>query len=342
MSNRQRQTARYGMVFGGLLVLFCIAVIWNINTGSVRISLPEIHRILFLREDTGSGAYNIIWKIRLPRMLTAAVLGGALSLSGYLLQTFFRNPIAGPFILGISSGAKMFLAVVTIACSGTAFSASLSVTMVTAFVGSMLSMLFVLAFAGKVQNMSLLLLVGVMISYICSAVTDFLINFAKESDIANLTYWSLGSFSGTTWGDLRLACVIVLPAALCCFLLAKPISAYALGEGYAKSMGLNVRVFRWALILLSSLLSACVTALAGPISFVGIAVPHIARLSLGTQRPQLMLPAVFLGGGVFCMFCDLAARTLLSPIDLSLSTITSVIGAPLVIYLMLRRNSSHE
>ena len=333
---------RYQLVFLVLIALFITAVIENINTGSVHITLPEIADILLGRPVADESAYNIIWKIRLPRLLTAAVLGGALSLSGFLLQTFFGNPIAGPFVLGISSGAKMFLAVVTIVFTDMFTQVPLSVTVLSSFIGSMISMVFVLAVSGRIRNMSMLLVVGIMISYICSAVTDFLINFAKEEEIVNLTHWSLGSFSAASWDNLRAAFWIVIPAVIATFLLSKPISAYQLGEGYAQSMGVNVKRFRVLLILLSSVLSACVTAFAGPISFVGIAVPHITRMMLKTAKPILMIPATFICGAVFCMFCDLAARMLFSPTELSIGTVTSAIGAPIVIWLMLKRRGRHQ
>ena len=337
-------TARYCAVFISLAVLFVFSVIWNINSGSVDISVQKILQIIFRRGVIERGelsvdpsAFNIIWKIRLPRLLLASVLGGALSLSGFLLQTFFRNPIAGPFVLGISSGAKMFLALVTIAFSAWMPAVPVAVTVAAAFLGSMLSMMFALLFSGRIKNMSMLLVIGIMISYICSAVTDFLINFAKEADIVNLTHWSMGSFSAASWRDVRLSALIVLPTLLCVFLLSKPISAYALGEGYAQSLGVNVKRFRVLLILLSSILSACVTAFAGPISFVGIAVPHICRILLKSSKPILMIPASFLCGSVFCMACDLVARTVFSPTELSVGTVTSAVGAPIVIWLMVSR-----
>jgi len=332
---------RYTAVFVSLSVMFVLAVVWNINTGSVKSSVTEIFRVIFLRDAENQSLYNIVWKIRLPRLLNAAILGGALSLSGYLLQTFFRNPIAGPFVLGISSGAKMFLAVVTIAISGLMPAMPVSVTVLASFLGSMISMLVVLAFSGRIKNMSTLLVIGMMVSYICSAVTDLLINFAKEADIVNLTYWSLGSFSAPSWTNLKTAAFIIFPALILTFLLSKPISAYNLGEGYAQSMGVNVKLFRVLLILISSVLSACVTAFAGPISFVGIAVPHITRIMLKTSKPHLMIPASFLCGSVFCMICDLIARTLFAPVDLSVGTITSIIGAPIVIWLIASRRKEY-
>ena len=235
----------------------------------------------------------------------------------------------------------MFLAVVTIVLTGYFQLVPVSLTVVSAFIGSMLSMLLVLAFSGKIRNMSMLLVIGIMISYICSAVTDFLINFAKESEIVNLTYWSMGSFSGAGWDNLKIATAIVLPTRFATLLLSKPIAAYRLGEGYAQSLGVNIKLFRLMLILLSSILSACVTAFAGPISFIGIAVPHISRIMLKTEKPQIMIPATFLCGAVFCMLCDLIARTIFAPTELSVGTVTSAIGAPIVIWLMVSRRKGN-
>ena len=342
MREHTKKTIRSALVFAALVILFGLALFWNVNTGSVSISLRQILQILLHSDMSDPTAYGIIWKIRLPRLLLAAVLGGALSLAGFLLQTFFRNPIAGPFVLGISSGAKMFLAVVTIAFSGLFSVIPVGVTVLAAFLGSMLSMLIVLLFAGKIKNMSVLLVIGIMISYICSAVTDFLINFANESDIVNLTHWSHGSFSAASWADVGVSGAIVLPAALVIFLLSKPISVYTLGEGYAQSVGLNVRRFRVILILLSSVLSAAVVAFAGPIPLVAIAVPHIVRMLLKTSKPILLIPACFLCGAVFCMLCDLVARTVFAPVELSIGTVTSAVGAPIVIWLMVSRRAKRE
>lgn len=336
----KKRIIRYGAAFISLAVLFVIILVASINTGSVHISVMEIINILLKRTGEEAAAYSIIWKIRLPRLLMAAVLGGALALSGYLMQTFFRNPIAGPYVLGISSGAKMVLAVVTIIWSGHIASMPVSLNVLTSFAGSMLCMLFVLFFAGKVKSMATLLVVGVMIGNICSAVTDFMINFANEAQIVNLTHWSLGTFSGASWTNLKAATVLILITFILTFLTAKPMSAYQLGEDYAKSMGINIKIFRIILITLASMLSACVTAFAGPIAFVGIAVSHITKLLFGTAKPIVMIPAVTMCGSIFCMACDLIARTALAPSELSIGTVTSVIGAPIVIWLMVGRK--HE
>lgn len=328
---------RYQAVFILLVFLFAAAVVMNINTGSVSISPLEIFKTIILRENTGSTEYNIIWKIRLPRLLAAAVLGGALSVSGFLLQTFFRNPIAGPFVLGISSGAKMFVGFVIIILLKYISQVPLSVILLASFAGSLISMGFILLISHKVKSMSMLLVAGIMISYICSAITDFFITFAKESDIVNLTHWSMGSFSGMNWDNLKVASALVFTTLFVTFLYSKPIGAYQLGEGYAQSIGINIKLFRVILIMLSSILSACVTAFAGPISFIGIAVPHITKLLLKTAKPVVVIPASFLCGAVFCMLCDLIARTAFTPVEMSIGTVTAIFGAPVVIWLMISK-----
>ena len=198
---------------------------------------------------------------------------------------------------------------------------------------------FILLISRRVKNMSILVVCGVMIGYICSAITDFVITFAEDSNIVNLHQWSLGSFSGIFWDNVAVMAVIVGIALVLTFLLSKPIGAYQLGEVYARNMGVNIKAFRVTLILLSSILSACVTAFAGPISFVGIAVPHLMKNLFRTAKPILMIPACFLGGAVFCLFCDLIARTAFSPIELSISSVTAVFGAPVVICMMISRRS---
>lgn len=336
MNIRRKRQLRYALVFGSLLLAFAVIVVLNINTGNVQISISDILRILFLREG-GEVEYNIIWKIRLPRLLMAAVLGGALSLSGFLLQTFFANPIAGPFILGISSGAKMVVALTMIYFLNRFREVGSSALIIAAFIGSLISIGFILMISKKVHHMATLLVAGTMIGYICSAITDFVITFADDSDIINLHGWSQGSFSGMSWGNVRVAFLIVGITFVCTFLMAKPIGAFQMGEGYAQSMGINMRVFRVILILLSSVFSACVTAFAGPISFVGIAVPFLMKKLLGSANPLVVIPGTFLGGGVFCMMCDLIARMAFAPTELNISTVTSMFGAPIVIFMMLNR-----
>ncbi len=324
--------------FSILILALLLLIVWNINAGSVHVTPGEIVSILL-----GGGGENavIVRNIRLPRILAAALLGGALALSGFLLQTFFANPIAGPFILGISSGAKLVLSLTLIAFLSRGVALGSLALIAASFCGAMLSMGFVLAVSAKVRRMSLLIICGVMIGYICSAVTDFVITFADDANIINLHHWSLGSFSGISWGNVAVLGAVILPVLLATFLLSKPIGAYQLGEVYAQNMGVNIKAFRAALILLSSVLSASVTAFAGPISFVGVAVPHLIRSLFKTAKPLIMIPACFLGGAVFCLLCDLIARTAFAPTELSISSVTAVFGAPVVILVMLRRQKEN-
>lgn len=335
MENFKRRS-RYTVVFLVMAAALLFVTVLNINTGTTDISVREIIDILF-RKGGEATEYSIIWKIRMPRLILAAILGGALSLAGFLLQTFFENPIAGPFMLGISSGAKMVVALTMIFFLEHYKVVSSYTMVVAAFIGSLMATGFILIVSRRVKHMATLLVVGIMIGYICSAVTDFVITFADDSDIVNLHGWSQGSFSGASWSNVQVAAMIVGVAVVCTFLMSKPIGAYQLGESYAQSMGVNIKVFRILLILFSSILSACVTAFAGPISFVGIAVPHLVKRSLGTSKPLVVIPGTFLGGAVFCMVCDLIARTAFAPLELKISTVTSIFGAPIVIYMMLKK-----
>ena len=321
-----------------LLVLLVTFLIWNLLAGSVRLPTSEIWAIFHGGGDLTQR--RILLNIRLPRLLAAMILGGALSVSGYLLQTFFHNPIAGPFVLGVSSGAKFVVCLAMIFLLGRGLAASSAVLIAAAFAGAMLSMGFVLLISQRVRRMSLLVICGVMIGYICSALTDFLVTFADDSNIVNLHNWSLGSFSGMSWDNVRTMAVVCGAALVLTFLLSKPIRAYQLGEVYAQNLGVPLKSFRAALILLSSVLSACVTAFAGPISFVGIAVPHLTKSLFRSAEPLVMIPASFLGGGVFCLLCDLIARTAFAPTEVSISSVTAVFGAPIVIYMMLHKKEA--
>jgi iron complex transport system permease protein len=316
--------------------LFVLLVLLNIGLGSVNVSLKVIIKAVFTQG--GDSTYDtIIWQIRLPRMTAATVLGGALALSGFLLQTFFNNPIAGPYVLGISSGAKLAAAIVMVMVLGNSTGVSSAVLIIAAFVGSLISTGFVLLMARRVHRASMLIVSGIMIGYICSAITDFIITFADDANIVNLHNWSRGSFSGVTWEDVGVMTIIVMVTSILVFMLSKPISAYQMGESYAQNMGVNIKLFRVVIILLSSILTACVTAFAGPISFVGIAVPHLVKTLLKTSKPLLVIPICFLGGSIFCMSCDLIARTAFAPTEMSVSAVTAVFGAPVVILMMVRK-----
>lgn len=332
---QQSKKVRYIIVLFLLGVSVVALVGWNICVGTVRIPLADIFASIRGEKIENS---RILWDIRMPRTLAAMILGGALALAGYLLQTFFHNPIAGPFVLGISSGAKMVVALVMVFLMGQAVKITSWALIAAAFVGAMISMGFVLLMSRRVHNMSMLVVSGVMIGYICSAITELVITFASDAEIVNLHNWSRGSFSGMTWENVAVMTGVVAVTFFLVFLMAKPLSAYQLGEVYARNLGVDIRLLRIAMVLLSSILSACIVAFAGPISFVGIAAPHLVKSLLGTAKPIWMIPACFLGGSVFCLFCDLLARTMFAPTELSISTVTAIFGAPVVLWIMARRN----
>ena len=340
---KQRNLAQAGRqvriagAFPLLIMLLLLSLIWSICSGSV--SVPIMEFLQELREPKLRGmAWTIIWEIRLPRALAALILGGALALSGYLLQTFFHNPIAGPFVLGISSGSKLLVALVMVGFLEWNITINSGMLVAAAFAGALLSMLFVLLVARKMEQMAMLIVGGVMIGYICSAITDFVVTFASDADIVNLHNWSRGSFSGMTWENVAVMAGVTLVSAAAVFLLSKPIGAYQMGETYAKSMGVNVAHLRFFMVILSSILSGCVAAFAGPVSFVGIAVPHLIRWLFADTRPLVLIPGCFLGGSVFCLFSDWLARTVFAPTELSISTVTAVFGAPVVIFVMMRKH----
>ena len=322
-----------------LSIMICVLImlfLWNLATGSVSIPFSKIISIIF-GDDSDLTRYRVIWNIRLPRLISAVVLGGALAVSGFLLQTFFGNPIAGPYVLGISSGATLVVALTMIFFLGKGITLNAFGMVIAAFFGSMISMGIILLLSSKVRNMSVLVVCGIMIGYICSAITDFAVTFANDSNIVNLHNWSLGSFSGMNWTDVKIMSTIVFIVLVFAFFLSKPMGAYQLGENYARNMGVNVIRLRVVLILLSSLLSACVTAFAGPVSFVGIAVPHLVRASSETAKLLVLIPGCFLGGAIVTVFCDGIARTVFAPTEISISSVTAVLLVPVVVYMMLKK-----
>ena len=251
MTNPKRLTLTYLALAAGLLVLFGLNLFW----GSVLLS-PQAVVAALLGKGQDALSVGIILQLRLPRAVMVVLLGAALSVAGYLLQTFFANPIAGPFVMGISSGAKLAVALTMVVFLNRGRFTSSAVLILAAFAGAMGAMAFVLAVARRVQRMSILVICGVMIGYICSAVTDIVVALAQDSNIVNLHNWSMGSFSGVTWANVQVAACVVLPALAVAFCLSKPMAAYQLGESYAKSVGVAVRPFSMALVLLSSLLAA--------------------------------------------------------------------------------------
>ncbi len=312
----------------------------NLCIGNIQISPGEVLEILFSKAGDEK-IRSIIMNIRFPRTVMALVLGGALAVAGFLLQTYFSNPIAGPYILGVSSGARMMVALLLIFVAG-GVTVKGYMLVLAAFAGALLATMFIILLSKRVKNMAALLAAGIMIGYICSAITDFLVAFADDSDIVNLHSWSQGSFSGATMEGAIYCIVIVTVSFVAVMLMAKSLDAFRLGESYARSVGVNIKLCRVLIILLSSILSACVTAYAGPVSFIGIAVPFLMREALRTSKPVVLIPASFLSGAIFCLLSDLLARMIFAPTELNISAVTSLFGAPIVIFMIVRRHRNHE
>ena len=330
------RTVFWFVVLGaGLILIFLL----NIGAGSADISVTDIMNVFLGKVPADDTHALIIQKIRLPRALASAAGGAALAIAGFLLQTFFSNPIVEPYVLGISSGSSLFVGLVVL--GGFSFGFKRVTPFVIfggAFIGAMAVMSIVIFAARKVKSIITLLIIGMMAGYLCSAVTSILSAFAEKEQLANYAMWTMGSFSGFTWKQIGILFAIVLPMIVAAFLMAKPLNALNMGDKYAQSMGVNVKLVRYALIFISSILTAAVTAFAGPVSFIGLAVPHICRILFGTSNSRILIPATAVGGAFMAGTCDFTARNIVSPVELPLGAITAIIGAPIVVYLLTRRN----
>ncbi len=320
----------FGLVLAGIMA-------GSVTLGSVPIPLDEMATII-TPHDTESVNGFIIWKIRLPRVIAAALGGGYLAVAGLLLQVFFRNPIVGPFILGISSGATLTVSIVMLT------SLTLGMTVINpfmatlaAFVGAYGAMAVVMAVAARVKNGITLLIVGLMMGYLCHAVTSVLVAFAEKEKIKGFVLWQLGSFSGFRWSEIEAMIFIGGAVCILVYALAKPLNAFLLGEEYAASMGVNIRVFRLLILLSSCALAGMITAMAGPVAFVGLAVPHMVRLAFATSDNRILVPGTLLVGAVVTALCDFIARMVFAPVELPISAITAFFGAPIVISLLIKR-----
>lgn len=338
---RKTQKKMNRTLFLFLLLGACLLIIFllNVGIGSADISLKDIWEIFFGDVNELDTKSLIVRRIRLPRAFASIAGGAALAISGFLLQTFFSNPIVEPYVLGISSGSSLFVGLVFL--GGFTFGVS-TVTpiflFIGAFIGAMLVMMIVLFASRKVKSIITLLIIGMMAGYVCSAATSILTAFAEKENVKTFTMWTMGSFSGFTWSQIAILYVIVCPMLFLSFCMAKPLNALTMGDKYAESMGIHVKRVRYALILISSILTAAVTAFAGPISFIGLAVPHICRILFHSSDSRILIPAAALGGGLMAGVCDFVARNILSPVELPLGAITSIIGAPIVVYLLTKKN----
>jgi iron complex transport system permease protein len=324
------------LVFCLLFGMACGVAILNVCTGSVALSVAEVWNILLQPNNTISS--SIVWDIRLPRAIAALLGGGYLAVSGLLLQVYFRNPIVGPFILGISSGATLMVSIVML----TTLTIQLQimspiVTTLAAIIGAYSVMFIVVSVASKVKSGVTLLIVGLMMGYLCHSVTAVLTALAEKEQVKGFVLWQLGSFSGFKWGEIELLAILGGGLLFLIYLLSKPLNAMLLGEEYALSMGININRFRILILLSACAMAGMITAMAGPVAFIGLAVPHMARMIFSTSDNRILIPASLLLGGLVTSLCDFIARTVMSPVELPLSAITALFGAPIVISLLMKK-----
>lgn len=331
---------------GGMLIALVGAFILMLMLGSVRIPLDEILTIITGGEASKASWQTIVLQFRLPKATTALLAGAALGVSGLMMQTFFRNPLAGPFILGINSGASLGVALVVLASgtiggvviAGLGFAGDLALAF-AAGIGAAITMAIVLLIAHQVRNSMTLLILGLMFGYLTSALVSLLLYFAIPERIQTYIYWTFGTFSGTTWQQLQIFAPMVLIGVLLAWGLSKTLNAMLLGENYARSMGMNIQLARIAIVSVTAVLAGAVTAFCGPIGFIGIAIPHLCRSLLNTSDHRTLIPATVIMGGLVALIAAIIAEVPGSQIVLPLNAITSLIGAPVVMFVILRRRN---
>ncbi|EKF56456.1 iron(III) ABC transporter, permease [Galbibacter marinus] len=323
-------------------VFLIVSFVVNLSLGSVSIPAKEVIYALLDRPVADESWRYIIVNYRLPKSLTAILVGSGLSLSGLLMQTLFRNPLAGPFVLGISSGASLGVALLIMGTSifggvigfGLGYSAG---TIIAATVGSFLVLSAIMIVASAVKDTMTLLIIGLMFGSITSSVVSVLSYFTQKEQLQQYIFWSFGSLGNLSWNQLLLLCVFVVLGVLIAIYCIKPLNALLLGEHYAFSLGINVKRSRYLIIISTSLLAGSITAFAGPIAFIGLAVPHLSRQLFPTQNHKIMIPATVCFGAMIMLLCDTVAQLPGSTLTLPINAITSLVGAPVIIWLLVRK-----
>ena len=331
----------YSFHFIALLVVLLLCFIINICLGSVSISLLETLQALF-GKATEDSSYYIIWEYRLPKATTGILVGGGLSLSGLLMQTLFRNPLAGPYVLGISSGASLGAALLIMGTSlfsgAFTFSTFNDITLaIASSLGSFLVLSLVLVVAAKVKDTMALLIIGLMFGSITAAIVSVLSYFSKAEKLQQYIFWSFGSLGNLSWVQLLIVALCTIIGIFLSIISIKPLNAFLLGENYAKSLGIGLQKSRYIIIIATGLLAGSITAFAGPIAFVGLAVPHITKQLFHTTDHKIQIPAVLCCGAILMLLCDTIAQLPGSVSVLPINAITSIFGAPVVIWLLVRK-----
>ncbi|AVM52283.1 iron complex transport system permease protein [Bacteroides zoogleoformans] len=328
---------KYGIGLGVVIVLLFMA---NLLVGSVSIPPADVFRILLGAEGVKAGWAFILWESRLPLALTALLCGSALAVCGLMLQTAFKNPLAGPSILGINSGASLGVAFVMLFFGGSITTGTLSLSgffsvLTGAFVGAMLIMALILFFSTLLKSNILLLITGIMIGYMASSAIALLNFFATAEGVQSYMIWGMGNFGGVSMRQMPAFAAITVLGLFASLLLIKPLNALLLGERYAENLGVNIRRVRNLLLAVTGLLTAVTTAFCGPVAFIGLAVPHVSRMILGTANHNSLLPVTILSGGAVALLCNLVCVLPGEAGIIPLNAVTPVIGAPVIIYVIL-------
>ncbi|QLE02257.1 iron ABC transporter permease [Galbibacter sp. BG1] len=332
----------YQLEYSVLFLLLILFFLINISLGSVRIPLQEIINTLIGNEPSKESWQYIVLNYRLPKAFTAIIVGGGLSLSGLLMQTLFRNPLAGPFVLGISSGASLGVAILVMGSSlftgiFTNYLMSSFSIAVAATIGSFLVFLSIAIVANRVKDTMALLIIGLMFGSITTAVVSVLSYFTSKERLQQYIFWSFGSLGNLSWNQLSLLTFLFITGILITVAVLKPLNAFLLGENYAQSMGVALKKSRYLIIVAASILAGSITAFAGPIAFIGLAVPHLTRQLFKTQNHHVLVPATILFGAILMLLCDTIAQLPNTAYSLPINAITSIIGAPVVIWLLVRK-----
>lgn len=326
---------------GLIFVIFALFIL-NLVMGSISIPVEDTFRILLGEDDMKPSWQYIILNSRLPQALTAILCGGALAASGLMLQTAFRNPLAGPSIFGINSGAGLGVALVMLFLGGSISAGSVSLSgfvavLVAAFIGAMLVMMLIFFFSTIVRNHVMLLIIGIMIGYISNSAISLLNFFATDEGVRSYMVWGLGSFGGVSMKMMPVFASITLIGLAGSLMLIKPLNALMLGDRYAENLGINIIKVRNWLLIVTGILTAITTAFCGPVAFIGLAVPHIARLLLTTDNHRSLLPATILMGAVIALLCNLITILPGESGVIPLNAVTPIMGAPVIIYVILKR-----
>ncbi len=332
----------YSLILVLLIVVTLFFVFLNISLGSVHIPFSEVIGVMLDTTEVKQSWEYIILNYRLPKAITAVIVGSGLGISGLLMQTLFRNPLAGPYVLGLSSGASLGVATVVLGASFfSATFASLLISqwslVIAASIGSFLVLLAVVIVSSRVKDTMAILIIGLMFASVSAAIVSVLSYFSSAEQLQRYIFWSFGSLGNLAWEELFVLILLFGLGVLATIISIKPLNALLLGDNYASSLGVNLKKSRFIIILATSFFAGSITAFAGPIAFIGLAVPHLTKLLFNTSNHKILLPAVALSGAILMLFCDSVSQLPMSEYTLPINAVTSLVGAPVVIWLLVRK-----